>query len=506
MPEASLADLPAPPEADADSLPAPPAPDTSVKDTAIDVARGVGRGVVERALTVPVFIGDAAVSALNLGAAGLNKLTGQKGKDIPRFSDALEQGLDATLGAPKTKVGKAIEVGSAILSPTTRGVEGIEQALFRSEKLAQLDIAGGKIPESERIRKAGNVAGFKYSPSEVPGAKVSRQVTSLTGKARQEEEISAHNLDKTQELAAGEFNLPPGTELTDEVLDRLEKPAFDTYEKVAQLGQIKTSPEYLADVQKAGSWGVQAETDFPDLPQKVLALRGAMARSEFTGRGALEKLKQLRSDARSNIRSPDPETKSLAKAQKDVADALEKELGRKAQSVGQPQLLEQFKNARKYLAKVNAVRDAIVNGRVSARSLADQLAKGAKLDGNLKIIAESALQNPKSFQDVQKKGRMAAYTVHDLWAMAAGAMGLVTGSKEGMAVAGLAGASLARPIARAAIRSRPVQRAITRPSSQRIGARVSGALAKHPGVGVSAAVQAGMGAEDLGQDQGLGAP
>ena len=498
MPEASLADLPAPPEATVDSLPAPPAPSASGKDTAIDVARGVGRGLAERALAVPVFVGDAAVSALNLGAAGINKLTGRPGKDIPLPSKALESTLDKTLGAPTTKAGKAIETASAILSPTARGIEAGEQALFRAGKLAELEIAGGKLPASERIRKALNSAGFKVSPSEVPNAAVSRQVTSLTGKARQEEEVSAYNLEKVQDLVAAEFHLPKGTEITDEVLDRLEKPAFDSYEKVAQLGQIKTSPEYQADIQKAGSWGAQAETDFPDLPQKVLALRGAMARPEFTGRGALEKIKQLRTDARTNIKSMNAEDKALAKAQKDVADALEKELGRKAEASGQPQLMNEFRNARKFLAKINTVRDATVNGKVSARSLADQFAKDAPLDGNLRIIAESALQNPKSFQDVQKKGRMAAYTVHDLWAIAAGSFGLMKGSKEGAAVAGLAAASLARPVVRAGMRSRLVQKAITTPASQTLKAKAARYAASHPGMTIEAAVQAVSGTPDLG--------
>lgn len=465
-----------------------PAPAPSGTETAADVAKGVGKGLLNRAIAVPEAAADAFTSGTNLLARGVNKVTGSHfATENPLPSEA----LDEVLGKSKTKAGKAAEIVSS-LGPTTKTITEAERALFGAEEYARMKISGGKVPESERIRQEGNSVGFKYSPSEVPDAKVSRQLTSVTGKARQEEEVSAHNLDKTQDLVAAEFHLPQGTEFTDQTFDRLEKPAFDAYERVANLGEVNTSPAYRAAVEKAGTWGGQAETDFPkDTPTTVLQLRGAYNVAKFTGRGALEKIKQLRVESRLDVQSRDPERMAVGKAKKDIAAALEAELDLKAQSVGQAQLLTQFRNARRYLAKINAVRDAMLGGKVSARALANQLSEGSPLDGNLKIIAESALQNPKSFQDVQRKGLMGAYTVHDLWAMAAGTMGWLTGSGEGKAVAGLAAASVARPAVRAAIRSPIVQRSITRPSGT---SKATKFLATHPGVGASAAVQS----EDLG--------
>jgi hypothetical protein len=70
-----------------------------------------------------------------------------------------------------------------------------------------------------------------------------------------------------------------------------------------------------------------------------------------------------------------------------------------------PTLVTRFQAARKSLAKIHSVEDALKAGKgqaVSAANLGKQLRKGAPLSGNLRTIAESAERFPRAFQDLDK--------------------------------------------------------------------------------------------------------
>jgi hypothetical protein len=481
-----------------------------VAGEALDIAKGLGKGAVQRVMGVPGMAADALYAASNLGGKGVNKLVGKKifDENLEMPTAALDREMSALVGPTKTKTGKVAEFLAGI-GPTAKGVESAERALFSmtSAQAAQRAISGLPMPEAERLARQAVDSGYKIPPSELPNAPVGRAVQSAAGKARAEEEMSAHNWKRTQELARNEFHLPEGTEFTDATFDKLEQPGYDTYEELRAINKgqpFNVTLTYLKAVGRAGEEGGAAAHDFPGAPDsRVLALRGQYGQGQFTAPGAVAKIKELRNTWRQLSRSLKPEDKSFAQANKDIADALENELGEAAQRGGNPGLLSEFQNARQYLARVFAVRDATgIDGQVSARALAGMLPK-TKLTGNLKIIAESAAQHPKAFQDVQKKGRMGPYTVHDAWALMAGAGSAVFGahahamSPTGAAVVGAAAGSAARPIARAALGTQAAQKFMTRPSSKKI---VNKFVREHGTVGNIAGAVNASSSDDLGDN------
>lgn len=507
MADVALADLPAPPPpVSADQLPAPPdAPESGLETT----GRAVARGAIEGAMALPELAMDAPVAAANLASRGLEKISGRKpDPDMELPSTAINRTLDRAIAPPKSKAGKIGETAVSLLTPGPGDLAAGLQALPRLAELSPTDllklhIDGTPAPESQRVIQDAVNAGFKFPPSELPHAPIGKTIEGLAGKARTDEEASIANNKRTQQLVATEFGLAPETEITDDVIDRLKQPAYGVYQEVADLGPIHPSPGYVADVSKAGERGAQAETDFPDaVSPSILAERAKYIRPQFTGRGALERIKSLRADSKGNISSRDPEKMSLGVTQRDIANALEKELGVAASNSGKQDLMQRFTRARAQLAKINAVDDARVGGQVSARSLAKQYDRGSPLTGNLKTIAQAASRHKQVFKDMQTKGEQGPYTVHDLWIMALG-MGLggegavshmPHGAAPGFAVAA---ATAARPVARKALLSAPVQRLMTRPK----GSRPIERYVKSKGSQAAAlgAVNAAAGSPDIGE-------
>jgi hypothetical protein len=509
MADVALDDLPAPPKTSVDELPAPPqSGGQRALNVAEDVAKEGAKGLVERAVAIPGLAADALTAAGNLANRGVNKVFGTKLPDEPMPTDALSAGIDKIIGKPKTAAGRAAELVTQ-MGPTARGIEAGERALFKMtpSQIANATITGQPLPEAERIARQAVDSGFRIPPSELPNAPVGRAVQSVTGKARAEEEMSAFNWKRTQDLARAEFHLPDGTEFTESTFDKLAQPGYDAYERLKGLNGGKpfnVTLDFLQDVGKAGETGGQAAVDFPGAPdERVLNLRGQYSQGQFTAPGAVQKIKELRNTWRDLVKGRNPADKAYAQANKDIADALEDELGRTAKRSGNGQLMSEYTNARQYLAKVFALRDsATLDGSIDPRALADQLNKGSKLTGNLKVIAESALQHPKAFQNVQNKGRMGPYTVHDLWTMMMGA-GSAAGigmehhaSPTGLAIMGAAAGSAARPLVRSTLGTKAAQKFMTRPSSQKV---VNRAVREHGTPGnIAAAIEAAT-STDIGE-------
>lgn len=95
------------------------------------------------------------------------------------------------------------------------------------------------------------------------------------------------------------------------------------------------------------------------------------------------------------------------------------------------------------------------SGNVSARSLAKALDRGAPLTGELRTIAQAHAAFPKATQDVEKLGGHGPFDAVDYLA---GVLGATHNPLGAVAI-------VARPVARAAIRSAPYQRAFIGPGS-----------------------------------------
>jgi hypothetical protein len=322
---------------------------------------------------------------------------------------------------------------------------------------------------------------------------VGKTVQSLAGKPAVEREASQANEEGVDRLAKASLGMHPDDVLDPASLERLRKPAEDVYDQLASLGRIGADKEYIDEVSGAGRQFTHSAADFPgSVSPDVDKVRSTYLQQSFTARGAVDAMKQLRRDAGLDLRSGDPERISVGMVKREISEALQNRLDRQAASMGKPELVEQFKEARKLLAKINTVDDAMVGSHVNAGALAKvHASKPGLLTGELLTIAKAATEFPKAFQQTSKTGEWGPYSVVDLL-FGLGSAGGAAASSHPALLAGI----VARPVARRALRSKAYQSASTTPRSQTATA-AAGKAVKERALPMSE--EALMTTEDVGQ-------
>jgi hypothetical protein len=236
--------------------------------------------------------------------------------------------------------------------------------------------------------------------------------------------------------------------LNDATLSELKAKANEAYADVAATGKRVTSDAFREDIYKiTDQTGAKS---FPkDTPKAVENLKRIYSNIKvFDAADAVAKIRQLRNDAKGNLKLDDPEKVALGRAQRQVADALDAELARHVEALGKPELAAKYKAARVQWAKIHSVEDALEGGNVSARELSKQKARGVPLSPELRIIADTYDAFDTVLQQVNK--------IRDHGPLSA--VDYLLGVGGATANPGLAAAVLARPAARALIKSNAYQR------------------------------------------------
>lgn len=292
-------------------------------------------------------------------------------------------------------------------------------------------------------------AGFNLTSDQAGGA-VGKTLEGIAGRAQLEREHSMRNAPRVNELAAEEIGLPAGTKaITKGDLARLKVEANRPYNELASTGTRKVSNDFRQEVKAIGdkSGGKSFEGDTP--PEIARLKEFYSSRNAFDAQDAVNKIRTLRRDGNANKSGKyDPEKAALGDVQLKIADALDNELQRHAESLGRPELVTKYKEARVQLAKLHTVESALRGTDVSALALARAQKNGAPLSGKLKTIADSATEFEKSFQEVRKVRSAGPLGVADYLVGVGGAA----------ASPALAAAVLARPAIRAALGSNAFQR------------------------------------------------
>lgn len=421
-------------------------------------------------------------------AASVGRVAGQVGATLP-IGGALGAGVKAAGAAgvlPKAAIplGEAIAsgglsaqgaglatraAGGAIAGGVTAGLVDPDQALKGAAIGAALPVvvrgaaAGmqsvGKAvrgPEvAPGIRKAAEEAagsGFVIPPTLAKPTLKNRLLEGLAGKVSVAQNASMRNQAVTNQLAAKEIGLPVDATITPQMLKEIRDNAGQAYKAVASL-PVKPA-------------------------ERAQPMFNKPASPEINPAQMVEDLKQARNDAqawfRAYNRSASPEDLTKAKAAEGLSKRLESGLETYASSLGQSDLLQGLRNARTLIAKTYSVERALnpVSGSVDAQTLA-KLAKKGVLTGGLKSAADLATAFPKAAQPVERMGSLPQLSPLD-WA-AAGTMGAATGFSP-VAATGL----VARPLARAAALSGPVQRGLSEAAQaggQRLGFNAADRLA-----------------------------
>lgn len=348
--------------------------------------------------------------------------------------------------------------GGGALTPTIGSTIG---------KLAEM--VRGKInPGAQKGVAEAIDAGYKIPPGQVNNSIIGNLLEGASGKASVAQNASVVNQEVTNRLASKALGLPEETFLNKDILKNVRTEAGKAYEAVENTGLIKPGKEFyskLNDIKKPFEKIVEG---FPDqAPSPVIKMVDSLKSEGFDSSAAVANIRQLR-DLADEAYTKGP--KNLGKAYKEAANAMEDAVESHLAKIGQKDLLDEFKAARKLIAKTYTVEKALnpAGGTVNARAIASQL-KNKPLETELKTIGEFGARFPKAAQTTEGMGSTTQISPLDIYA----SLGLGGVSYLGNQATGgsadptntgilMAAALAARPAAREAILSKFGQNALLR--------------------------------------------
>lgn len=191
--------------------------------------------------------------------------------------------------------------------------------------------------------------------------------------------------------------------------------------------------EYDNAMKDAAQYGARKATQ-ADIPTT-----GGLRIPRFDAANGIKMTQILRDEAQAAFRSGDS---ALGKAKREAAKAIEDQIERAIASNGgagaeAADLLNNFREARKLMAKSHTVEDAIIEGggSINARKLASRVQAGKPLEGDLLTIGKFANNFPRATQPAQqvagpgvsKLNSVAGAVMGGGGALAAGPAGLAAG-------------------------------------------------------------------------------
>lgn len=404
-------------------------------------AQKTERGFLEKAVgagEAALSVGSGLIAGPAGAAAGVarslvsGKLGTQEG--VQEGSDEAKRVSGAMTYQPRTEAGKEAlsGVSEAVDSSKLAGLPVGDMSMMGalSSSKGASEIGAGKQAQLA-TQKAQNVvkdttltqareAGYVLPPSMAKPGVLNNFVEGVAGKLKTAQKASFKNQDVTNNLAREALGIAPEAPLNADTLQTVRKQAGQAYEAVKNTGRVTADKDYFDALDAIKKPYEQAAKDFPKAANTdVIKTVNAMKRREFDSASAVDQIKNLREMADKAYRTGD---KTLGKATKDAAGALEEQLGRHLEKTGNKQLLTDFQHSREIIAKSYSVQAALNegSGNVSARVLANQLKKGKPLSGPLKTAARTSREFPKATQDVSTIGSPTSVSMFD-----AGAAGLV---------------------------------------------------------------------------------
>jgi hypothetical protein len=261
--------------------------------------------------------------------------------------------------------------------------------------------------------------GFVVPPTTTNPTTINRVLESVAGKISTQQAASESNQAITNRLVRRDLGLADDAPLTKDTLSYVRRQAGKVYDQVKQTGQIVADYQYMTDLSDLVQTNSALQKSFPGaakVDSEVESLVNTLSRQQFDADGAVEMIKKLRSDSKSNFTasaiSGDPAKRQLAQAQWEAAGALEDQIERHLQQIGQAPLMMAFREARQLIAKSHSAEMALNEGtgNIQASKLVQQLRKGKPLSGGFETIAKFAAAVPKAMKDPTESGGVNALT------------------------------------------------------------------------------------------------
>lgn len=318
-------------------------------------------------------------------------------------------------------------------------------------------IAGPAIdPALQQAVGAARNAGYVIPPTQARPTLLNRALEGTAGKLTTAQNASARNQEITNRLVSQELGLPANATVNRETLTNLRRQAGQAYQQIENIGEVIPGRDYLQALDEIVAPYVRAAEGFPNAAQNpIINTINGLRTGAFDASAGIAQTRNLREAADTAFANGEAATgRSLRAASDAIEDAIERQL----QTNGNTQGLQALRDARRRIAQTYTVEKALANptsGNVDAKKLAKELAKDRPLTGGMRQAAEFAGAFPKAAQTPEAMGSLPGFSPLDVYA--SGGMTAATGNP--LMMAGV----LARPAARAAVLSAPVQNRLARP-------------------------------------------
>jgi hypothetical protein len=429
-----------------------------------DVGRGAGQrlGMVSEQEVADARQRDQALMNTGMGKAGniagaiagfaptamipgANTLTGAT------LAGAAFGGLQPTVEGESALTNTA--VGGALGLAGQAGSNALARALQgRTANLAAT--AARNAPMDETLARSVG-AGYTVPPTQSHGGFLSKTLEALSGKYKTNQLAGIRNQEVTNRLAKQAIGLTDDVPLTEEAIKQIRTAAYNQgYQPIRSAGRIAADDVFRGQLDDAVSVFREAASDFPELIDDAsIKLVDAVRKDSFDSKSAMSAIRVLRDKASAMYRAGE---NGGGKALRDAAEALEGQIERHLTGMGDDgvKMLDDFREARRLIAKTHSVEDAMKGSNVDATALARMLNRGSPLTAELDDIAKFSTSFPKVSR-IPDAGDASPFTVLDF--AYGGAMG-AAGGAAGVGLAPAAALPLARVAARYGILSGPAQR------------------------------------------------
>lgn len=385
------------------------------------------------------FAGTVATAAPTMLIPGANTYTGagligagtglatSEGGLIDRLQGAAAGAVGGIAGK---SVGDLIGAGISKLS-SMRSNSLASEASANAQKDAAINLASQH--------------GYKLPPQDVNPGAINAALEGISGKIKTSQAASQANQNITNGLVKKALGISEDAPITTEALQSIRQQAGDVYNMVRNTGVIKPGQAYQDALDSISNQANGQARSFPGLKNdQISEVINTLKQPEFQAGDAVDATKFLRGLADKAYASGD---KATGGALKQASGALEDALDGHLQSLGQPEALAAFRDARQTIAKTYSVEKALnpTTGNIDASKLAQQLQRGKPLSGELRDVASVNRAFPKATQTLKQN-----YNPSSPLDFATAV--LSQGGKAAMVL------PLARPATRAMLLSGPIQR------------------------------------------------
>jgi hypothetical protein len=315
-------------------------------------------------------------------------------------------------------------------------------------------IGGARTPKTTAALTAEQQAlsdavaqGLKVPPSQLTGGgRLTSTMETLLGTKPMAAQASQANREVVANQAKKVLGLAPDDDLTPD--------AFTNFRQIqGQAYQDLRNFDYKAD--KAFITNLNNEVQrlralTTTTPEQISTLK-AVAKTNIKGDDLVNNIIDLRDAGNTNMRSMDAANKRLGKTQLMAAKELEDVADRVLKNSGNDNLVKQFQDARKNIAKSYTLEDSFnaVTGEVNAKTIGRRMANGKIVPSEMQVSGAATQFAPGYFAPASQTGAASGLT---------GIEGLSAGTALLSGRPDLAAIVAARNVGRSAMLSGPMQR------------------------------------------------